>query len=386
MFLTRLGFGSKMVVTGDVTQIDLPKGRASGLALVPDVLGDVARHRVRRLRPARTSCATSSCSASWPPTRSTASAPRVRRRPAAPRERARRRGPQPDALRSRRRPREPTGAARPPGGGRDQRRARRAVRRRAPHAAAQPRPPRRGPRHRRPRLPARALAAARGNPGAPRARPRSRRQRRGCSATWSSASSRPTARRRGPGLPLALEVALLLVHGTLHVVGYDHDADAGQMALRQAAAPRRRSSGRASLHQGSRAARHAASELQLTPSRASSTCCARSATCASTSSCRLPVLDRGLFFDLTRLEIVALFVAITFVLIAEMMNTALEHAIDIFTIALRPAGQDRQGRGRRRRADRRRQRAGRRLPDLLRQARGRAVHGAQQGPQLAAST
>ena len=31
MFLTRLGFGSKMVVTGDVTQVDLPKGKQSGL-------------------------------------------------------------------------------------------------------------------------------------------------------------------------------------------------------------------------------------------------------------------------------------------------------------------------------------------------------------------
>jgi phosphate starvation-inducible PhoH-like protein len=31
MFLTRLGFGSKMVITGDVTQVDLPKGRISGL-------------------------------------------------------------------------------------------------------------------------------------------------------------------------------------------------------------------------------------------------------------------------------------------------------------------------------------------------------------------
>ncbi|MGF1471848.1 MAG: PhoH family protein [Rubrobacteraceae bacterium] len=31
MFLTRLGFGSKMVVTGDITQVDLPKGRMSGL-------------------------------------------------------------------------------------------------------------------------------------------------------------------------------------------------------------------------------------------------------------------------------------------------------------------------------------------------------------------
>ncbi len=40
MFLTRLGFGSKMVVTGDVTQIDLPAG-ASGLQLVTTVLADI---------------------------------------------------------------------------------------------------------------------------------------------------------------------------------------------------------------------------------------------------------------------------------------------------------------------------------------------------------
>ncbi len=31
MFLTRLGFGSKAVVTGDITQVDLPRGRMSGL-------------------------------------------------------------------------------------------------------------------------------------------------------------------------------------------------------------------------------------------------------------------------------------------------------------------------------------------------------------------
>jgi diacylglycerol kinase (ATP) len=43
------------------------------------------------------------------------------------------------------------------------------------------------------------------------------------------------------------------------------------------------------------------------------------------------VLGGALLFDLTRLEIVALFVAITFVLITEMMNSALESAIDIFT-------------------------------------------------------
>src|SRR6476659_11460341 len=41
MFLTRLGFGSKMVVTGDVTQIDLPDGTRSGLRVVRDILGDV---------------------------------------------------------------------------------------------------------------------------------------------------------------------------------------------------------------------------------------------------------------------------------------------------------------------------------------------------------
>jgi phosphate starvation-inducible PhoH-like protein len=40
MFLTRLGFGSKIVITGDVTQIDLPKG-ASGLKQVRDILGGI---------------------------------------------------------------------------------------------------------------------------------------------------------------------------------------------------------------------------------------------------------------------------------------------------------------------------------------------------------
>lgn len=57
MFLTRLGFGSKMVITGDITQIDLPKGKKSGLREaerilqnVPEVVfvrfqeGDVVRH------------------------------------------------------------------------------------------------------------------------------------------------------------------------------------------------------------------------------------------------------------------------------------------------------------------------------------------------------
>jgi phosphate starvation-inducible PhoH-like protein len=59
MFLTRLGYGSRMVVTGDITQIDLPPAQRSGLVAVPDVLEgiddiafvrldrrDVVRHRL----------------------------------------------------------------------------------------------------------------------------------------------------------------------------------------------------------------------------------------------------------------------------------------------------------------------------------------------------
>jgi phosphate starvation-inducible PhoH-like protein len=41
MFLTRLGFGSKVVVTGDITQIDLPRDQRSGLIQVQDILTDV---------------------------------------------------------------------------------------------------------------------------------------------------------------------------------------------------------------------------------------------------------------------------------------------------------------------------------------------------------
>ncbi|MFE0343586.1 PhoH family protein [Priestia megaterium] len=41
MFLTRLGFGSKMVITGDISQIDLPKGAQSGLAAVSKILTNV---------------------------------------------------------------------------------------------------------------------------------------------------------------------------------------------------------------------------------------------------------------------------------------------------------------------------------------------------------
>jgi phosphate starvation-inducible PhoH-like protein len=41
MFLTRLGFNSKMVVTGDITQIDLPREQDSGLVVVSEILDEV---------------------------------------------------------------------------------------------------------------------------------------------------------------------------------------------------------------------------------------------------------------------------------------------------------------------------------------------------------
>jgi phosphate starvation-inducible PhoH-like protein len=41
MFLTRLGFGSKAVVTGDITQIDLPAGKTSGLVEAMKVVRDI---------------------------------------------------------------------------------------------------------------------------------------------------------------------------------------------------------------------------------------------------------------------------------------------------------------------------------------------------------
>jgi phosphate starvation-inducible PhoH-like protein len=41
MFLTRLGFGSKMVITGDITQVDLPRHEQSGLVVVADILNEI---------------------------------------------------------------------------------------------------------------------------------------------------------------------------------------------------------------------------------------------------------------------------------------------------------------------------------------------------------
>jgi phosphate starvation-inducible PhoH-like protein len=49
MFLTRLGFNSKIVVTGDVTQVDLPSGTVSGLRVVQDILDGIPDIHFARL-------------------------------------------------------------------------------------------------------------------------------------------------------------------------------------------------------------------------------------------------------------------------------------------------------------------------------------------------
>ncbi len=49
MFLTRLGFGSRIVVTGDVTQVDLPDGQVSGLRMVQDILEGIPDIHFARL-------------------------------------------------------------------------------------------------------------------------------------------------------------------------------------------------------------------------------------------------------------------------------------------------------------------------------------------------
>lgn len=51
MFLTRLGFGTKMVVTGDITQVDLPGGQVSGLRLVRKILGGIEGVHFSDLKP-----------------------------------------------------------------------------------------------------------------------------------------------------------------------------------------------------------------------------------------------------------------------------------------------------------------------------------------------
>ena len=69
MFLTRIGFGSKAVVTGDITQVDLPNSKQSGLRTVIDILRGRARHRLHHVQLARRGAPSAWCRESSKPTK-----------------------------------------------------------------------------------------------------------------------------------------------------------------------------------------------------------------------------------------------------------------------------------------------------------------------------
>ena len=199
MFLTRLGFDSRMVVTGDITQIDLPSDQRSGLIAVRDILDDVqdisfvhfggedvVRHKlVQRIVAAYDEHGgRERRRAEHGPTRALEPGPRRRPGRAA-------RGGRGGAGRRRRRRRPPRG---------------RAGRRRA-HPRAQPRPPRQGRADRRARLPDRRHRADR--------RPARARRRRVCPEHCA-------------------DVTEAAVHGVLHLCGHDHETDGGEMLALQA--------------------------------------------------------------------------------------------------------------------------------------------------------
>ena len=69
MFLTRIGFGSKAVITGDITQIDLARGQKSGLVDAQRSARRTSAASPSPISAARTSCAIRWCSASSMPMR-----------------------------------------------------------------------------------------------------------------------------------------------------------------------------------------------------------------------------------------------------------------------------------------------------------------------------
>ena len=220
MFLTRLGFGSKIVVTGDPTQNDLARGERSGLADVSEVLPgipgiefvnfgseDVVRHKL------------------------------VQRIVSAYKERAEQRdavgevtpasldltveGADASTGSTRRALRDLAVALLDGRGRRRPVRARHRVRRRGAHARAQ--------------LP--STAGSTRSPTCSRSRSTAstscRRGSSASSATSSSASRRPSGRPPRPASRRCAEMRTLVVHGLLHLLGHDHEIDAGEMLARQ---------------------------------------------------------------------------------------------------------------------------------------------------------
>ena len=217
MFLTRIGFGSRVVVTGDVTQIDVPDGRSGlvglervlqgieGLAFVQLTASDVVRHRI--VADIVAAYERDSGAAAWPNAMNEPPSPTLTAAADAvvvvgadeqddvPVDLARWTALAEAVLR-------------------DEQSAGRAdadVRRRRGDGRAERRAPRsRGP-HRRAVVP-----------------PRHRGRRRVCpccSATSSSARRSPLRRPARHAGTLDDELALLVVHGVLHVLGHDHAAD-----------------------------------------------------------------------------------------------------------------------------------------------------------------
>ena len=237
MFLTRLGFGSKAVVTGDITQIDLPAGRTSGLVEAMEVVGRVEGISLRLLRRARRRA----------PQAGAGDREGVRRRSGTPASAAR--GARPVSRSSPKRSRRCSldvaacaGRLRRPG-----RAGWRASRRRA-------RPRRRSPWRSSRTAAMRALNRAfRGKD----ARPTCCRSRRRASAgrlagagsslgdiVIAAGVAARQAREAGHALS-APSCRVLALHGLLHLLGYDHEADDGRMAraearLRKARRPARR--------------------------------------------------------------------------------------------------------------------------------------------------
>ena len=81
------------------------------------------------------------------------------------------------------------------------------------------------------------------------------------------------------------------------------------------------------------------------------------------------VLIAALAVDVSKIELIVLLLSIAFVLIAEMINTAVEAAVDIASTSFDPMAKLAKDIAAGRRADRRRQRGRRRLPRLLRPGR-----------------
>ena len=210
MFLTRLGFGSRMVVTGDITQVDLPREQKSGLIVVNDILTgvegiefirfggeDVVRHKlVQRIVAAYDEHSQRQAPELRP--RAAAQAPiqvvldvEVIGSSALPEETLRRLVA--IALASARRSRTATSrsSSSTPSG--------------SPRSTS-------------------STAASRARPTCSRSRSTSTgpRSARASSATSSSAPSTPS------------DLAEAVVHGTLHLVGMDHETDHGEMLALQA--------------------------------------------------------------------------------------------------------------------------------------------------------